>query len=103
MRTRTAVWLAFIALVLVGMIQLAAQTGAAREDCAPYDPAALKLTDERGRWLISRDDGARLMVLDTKEDADLMIGVFRAHAALCYVGRNNKRPDRERYIYHYWK
>jgi hypothetical protein len=29
--------------------------------------------------------------------------VFKAHSALCYVGRGNKRPNRDRYVYHYWK
>jgi hypothetical protein len=103
MRSRIGVVLAIIVLALVGMIRLAAQVRAGREDCAPYNPSALKLTEERGHWLISRDDGARFMVLDTKEDADVMMGVFGAHSALCYVGRNNERPDRERYVQHYWK
>jgi hypothetical protein len=43
------------------------------------------------------------MVLDTKNDAETMLGVFKAHTALCYVGRDNKRVNRNRYVFHYWK
>jgi hypothetical protein len=95
-----------VAVATVGTIatlQLAAQTRIGREDCASYTPATLQLVEERGSWLISREDGARFMVLDTKADADLMMEVFKAHSALCYVGRDNKRSNRDRYVFHYWK
>ena len=73
-------------------------------DCVPYNPSALRVIDEGSRgWQISRDDGARFMQLDTKEDADIMLAVFKAHSSLCYVGRNNKRANRDRYVYQYWK
>jgi hypothetical protein len=74
------------------------------EDCAPYNPATLQLIDEGPRgWLIRREDGARFLMLDTREDGEVMLRVFRAHSAFCYVGRNNKRPDRATYVSHYWK
>lgn len=114
MKASTIVFTALVAAAVVIITQEMAQTLSAtgemaqtrsgREDCASYDPSTLRLTVEGDRgWLISRDDGARFMVLDTKEDADVMMGVFKAQNALCYVGRNNKRPNRDRYVYHYWK
>lgn len=73
-------------------------------DCVPYDASALRVTNEGSRgWQISRDDGARFMQLDTKEDADIMLAVFKAHSTFCYVGRNNKRANRDHYVYHYWR
>lgn len=93
-----------VGLLVASTTYLTAQGQARREDCTPYNPATLRLED-RGPsgWLISRDDGARFMVLDTKEDADVMMQVFKAHSAICYVGRNNKRPNRDRFVHYYWK
>lgn len=104
MKPRLIVWLVVAAAVTSGIVRIAALTRGGREDCTPYNAAALRLTDEGAPgWLISREDGARLLILDTKEDADVMMRVFKAHSALCYVGRDNKRPNRDRYVHHYWK
>ena len=43
------------------------------------------------------------MQLDTREDANTILAVFKAHSSFCYVGRNNKRADRANYVYYYWK
>src|SRR5688572_29768483 len=100
---------ALVAVVLAGVMAfsigaLTAQTRNSREDCAPYDPATLRLTDLGvSGWRISRADGAIFMNMDTKEDADTMMSVFKAHSALCYVGRDNQRGDRLAYVHHYWK
>jgi hypothetical protein len=99
-------WASVVALAIgtIGIIQLAAQTRSGAENCVPYNPSTLRLTNEGDRgWLISRDDGAMFMGMDTKEDADVMMAVFKAHKALCYVGRANKRPNRSDYVHEYWK
>ena len=103
MKRKSAVLIPVFAAATVGIMQLGAQTRSGREDCVRYDPSTLTLTEERAGWQLSRDDGARFMVLDTKEDADAMLAVFRAHSQLCYVGRDNKRPNRARYVHYYWK
>ena len=91
-------------VAVAGMSQAGARATGAREDCVSYTPSTLRLTDEGQRgWLISRDDGARLMALDTREDAEVILGVFNGHREFCYVGRDNKRPNRDRFVYHYWK
>jgi len=93
---------AVVATCAIVTIHLRAQVG--REDCVPYDAATLRLTlESNGTWLISRADGARFIGLDSRDDANVMMDVFRAHTQLCYVGRDNTRPDRQRYVHHYWK
>lgn len=104
MRTRTIVFVALACAATMGIVQLVAQTRGGREDCVPYNPSTLRLIDEgQLGWLISRDDGASFMVMDTKDDADVMMGVFRAHSAFCYVGRDNKRANHREYVQAYWK
>ena len=104
MKTRMIMF-AILALVgSNGTHQDPARAPESKLDCVPYNPSALRLIDEGSSgWLISRDGGARFMQLDTKEDASTMLAVFKAHSSFCYVGRNNKRAQRDRYVYHYWK
>jgi|KBSSwiS6_1023812.scaffolds.fasta_scaffold194841_1 hypothetical protein len=103
MKIRLAAAAVFL-FVFVGVGQLIGQSSLKREDCIPYDPSTLLLTDRGAQgWLISRDDGARFIGLDTKEDAELMLSIFKAHDQFCYVGRDNKRADRDHYVHHYWK
>ena len=80
------------------------QVARGREDCVPYDASTLRLTDEGPLgWLISRDDGARFIGMDNREDAEVMLAVFKRYKQFCYVGRNNKRANRASYVHHYWK
>lgn len=104
MKTRTIMCAAAALIATIGMVQMVAQTSRVREDCIPYNPLTLRLTDagERG-WHISREDGARFIGLDTREDAEVMMAVFKAHSSLCYVGRDNNRPNRMDFVHHYWK
>jgi hypothetical protein len=104
MMTKATVFIALGGAVSLGILGLVAQTQNGREDCVPYTPSALRLVDEGDRgWLIGRTDGARFIGLDSKEDADLMMAVFKAHSALCYVGRDNKRPNHRDFVHMYWK
>ena len=105
MKTKRTVAVGALAVAAaIGTTTLLARVQTVREDCIPYKADGLRLTDlgERG-WRLSRDDGAVFMLLDTKEDAERMLAVFRLHTALCYVGRDNTRANRDRYVFHYWK
>jgi hypothetical protein len=104
MKIRTLVFAIVAVVTATGMTQVVGQTTKAREDCVSYNPSTLRLTDEGERgWLISRDDGARFIGLDTREDAAVILDVFKAHREFCYVGRDNKRANRNSYVHHYWK
>jgi len=101
MRTRILLLLILGVLAAVGPGR--AQTPTTREDCIPYSPSSIRLDAEGDHWLISRRDGARFMGFDTREDAETLLAVFKAHSALCYVGRDNKRQNRAAYVQYYWK
>jgi hypothetical protein len=73
-------------------------------DCRPYDPADLTLiADAGGTWLLARGDGARLRFFANRSDADAGLAVFKQHSTLCYIGRDNTRPNRSEYIMEYLK
>ena len=75
-----------------------------RSVCVPYDPAGLSINERgSGVWDLERGDGAIFKVFANKEDAEAGLAVARDHLQLCYIGKGNTRPNRERYIMEYWK
>ena len=73
------------------------------EDCLPYDVGSLQIQDEgKSGWLLT-DGRSRMLTLDNKEDAEAALALAKRHKAHCFIGRNNRRPDRCRYIVDYWK
>ena len=76
-----------------------------REDCIRYNPGALEVIDEGERgWLLTDDGGRhRMLGLDNKEDAEAALALAKRHRAMCFIGRNNRRPNRRDYIVQYWK
>ncbi len=74
-----------------------------RSICVPYNPAMLYLVEERGAWLLNRADGARFKVFADREDAEAGLAIAKENNQLCYIGKSNTRPDRERYIMEYWR
>jgi len=71
------------------------------EDCLSYDPASLTLADGGANgWYVL--DGARsFLLMDTQADADAARQAMLAHTMICYIGRDNIRPDRSRYVHTY--
>jgi hypothetical protein len=43
-----------------------------------------------------------MLMLDTREDAEDAWALARRHTALCYIGRDNTRPDYYQYRVEYW-
>jgi hypothetical protein len=75
----------------------------AAEDCLPYDRTRLSIRDEgAGGWLLT-DGGSRMLMLDNEADAQRAMSLARRHTHHCFIGRGNHRPDRARYIVHYWR
>ena len=104
----------FMAGVLLGTValsSLAAQSDTrpfteGRSSCTPFDPATLQLvevTKAQTSWSLRRGDGAILKTFATREDGEAGIAVARRYSQLCYIGKNNTRPDRDRYVMEYWK
>lgn len=81
-----------------------------REDCIKYDPDSLEITDEGDRGRLLTDDGGRhrMLGLANREDAEAAdaeaaLALAKRHKAMCFIGRNNRRPNRRDYIVRYWK
>ena len=72
-------------------------------DCVLYNPSTLTVKDqgEQGWRLYS---GAKpLLWLASAADAERAKLVANENMRLCYIGRDNDRPDPYRYIHEYWR
>ncbi len=103
---------AFLVLAAVAMLPTAAAAQIrqlpappvrpAAEDCLPYNAAGLKLVQQGTGWVLM--NGAESMLMQSnKADADKALALAKQNTAHCFIGRNNQRPDRKRYIAEYWK
>jgi hypothetical protein len=78
-------------------------TAMAGEDCIAYNPSTVNVFD-RGALGWRLEDGSNMLVLyDNQADANRGLIVARAFSHLCFIGRNNSRPNRYAYIVEYWR
>lgn len=75
----------------------------APEDCVSYNPANLTIHDIGADGWQMRDGGHAMALFDTQADAEDAVKVARNHTQSCFIGRDNHRPNRDRYIVQYWK
>ncbi|MGH3737135.1 MAG: hypothetical protein ACRDT6_16195 [Micromonosporaceae bacterium] len=73
------------------------------EDCVGYHPASLAVKDAGAVGWLLVDGGHSLALFDTQADAYLGLKMAKHYTRSCFVGRDNQRPDRYRYITRYWK
>jgi hypothetical protein len=73
----------------------------AAEDCVGYQAENLTVTASGGAWLLW-DGSHRMKLFATEVDADRAAVEVRKWRQLCFIGRGNDRPDRSRYIVHYF-
>lgn len=71
-------------------------------DCVGYNPSNLTV-EEYGTagWRLV-DGGHSMLLLDTAGDAERAKLVAAEHSKLCFIGRDNHRSDRYRYIFEFW-
>ncbi|MFV2126412.1 hypothetical protein ACFHWS_18030 [Micromonospora sp. LOL_013] len=74
----------------------------AAEDCVTYDPANLTIEQSGDAWRM-RDGGHAIKLFATKTDAEDGVKVARNWTRLCFIGRDNDRADRHRYIITYFQ
>ena len=72
------------------------------EDCVSFDPANLTVEPAGDAWRLM-DGGHAMKLFDTQLDAEDGLKVARNWTRSCFIGRDNDREDRYRYIVHYWQ
>lgn len=74
----------------------------AAEDCLPYNPQRLRIVNEGATGWILTDGASAMLMLDNQADAERALALAQRHTSHCFIGRDNTRPDRARYVSHYW-
>jgi hypothetical protein len=105
MRTRTLPLLLLFSLACASAIIAMARghRSTRPEDCIQYNPYALQIEDIGDKGWRLRDGTMWLQVLDNRDDAEAALVLAQQHNYQCFIGRNNRRPDRIHYILQYWK
>ncbi|OXM63542.1 hypothetical protein CF165_30555 [Amycolatopsis vastitatis] len=76
------------------------------EDCISFNRSNLtiaEVNDASGRWWRLQDGGTSLEGFTSQADAVRGLMVARQYSRQCFIGRDNKRPDRKRFIFEYWR
>lgn len=77
------------------------------EDCVAYSPATLTVVEESRSgpsWLLQDGAGNRTLArFASLAAANRGLLVAREAGELCYIGRDNDRPDAEAYVVEYWR
>jgi serine/threonine protein kinase len=74
-----------------------------KEDCREYDRASLSIKNIGVAGFSIEDRNGRLLLADTKVDAQKAWDVAKDHLAFCVIGRRNGRPNQRDYTVQYWR
>lgn len=77
--------------------------GVSRQDCLSYDPGRLRIVNEGASGWLLTDGGSRMVMLDSRSDAEHALGIAGGSSRQCFIGRNNNRPNRKDYVVGYWR
>jgi Bacterial Ig-like domain (group 2) len=80
-----------------------AQIVVENEDCEPFTPAQLRITDNGAQGFTLLDGRKTLVVADSRDDAQKIWEVAQQHSAQCFIGRGNRRPNQRDYVVQYWR
>jgi hypothetical protein len=72
-------------------------------DALPFNPANLKIVDEGSKGWLLTDGTSRMLMLDNEQDAQAALNMASQFTKHCFIGRDNKRPNRKAYIIEYWE
>ena len=73
------------------------------DDCISYDPTNLTVENlGADGWRLNSGSSA-MVLLDNESDANKMKELAGHYTKQCFIGRDNARSDRYRYIIDYWK
>jgi len=74
-----------------------------KEDCREYDRASLVIKPIGAAGFSLDDRNGRLLLADTKNDAQKAYDVAKDHLAFCVIARRNGRPNQRDYMVQYWR
>jgi hypothetical protein len=73
------------------------------EDCLAYDRSRVEVRQEGSRGWLLTDGRSSIQWLDNQSDADRALVIAKHYSQTCFIGRDNRRPNRQDYIVKYWK
>ena len=105
MKTRTQILVLMLSVACASAIIAVAHGHRATgvEDCIKYNPYNLQIEDLGDKGWRLRDGSNWMQILDNRDDAEAALALAQQHNYQCFIGRNNRRPDRKNYIVEYWK
>lgn len=77
----------------------------ATEDCIAHNPNDLAVVYNSGQdiWQVVEGGSHYLLAYKREVDAQTALAVAKRHKKHCFIGRNNTRTDRKRYIMDYYR
>jgi hypothetical protein len=72
------------------------------DDCLAYDPQLLAIQNTGRSYRVAAGNHL-LFGIVTEADARTMLELLRHYHETCFVGRSNRRTNRDRYIVMYWR
>jgi serine/threonine protein kinase len=76
--------------------------GGEQADCVDYDPAPLRIAQDKAAGWVVGDGGSNLLTMDNETDARRALALARRYKSHCFLGRGNGRPNRSDYVIEYW-
>ena len=73
------------------------------EQCFPYNRSALRVIENGTQGFSLADPPRRLLLADTKADAEKIWEHAQQHSQMCFIGQGNRRANQRDYIAQYWK
>jgi len=73
------------------------------EQCFAYNRSALRVVENGAQGFSLADPPRRLLLADTKADAEKIWEHAQTHSQMCFIGQGNRRPNQRDYIAQYWK
>lgn len=80
-----------------------ARTMISGEDCITYNSGSLEIRNEGANGWVLTDGSSRMVMLDSRSDAEQALGIAGGSSRQCFIGRNNNRPNRKDYVVGYWR
>jgi hypothetical protein len=72
-------------------------------DAIPYRPSNVTAVDLGAPGWRIRDGNHWMLLAHDLNDALAILGIVERYTRMCFIGRDNHRPNRKSYIMTYWE